>query len=104
MRPMDKITVRLRPSNQQPGMTQLHLSGLITTRLDAKSVRRLWQLIEQLSEESCVVLPADAPLSWFDLWYGRLAGARTSRLRIRLMQPRNAVFGVVDAWVRRGDL
>lgn len=90
MRPMDKITVRLRPSAQQ-GMTRLHLSGLISTRLSGKDVRRLWQPIEQLSEEVCIVLPVDAPLPWFDLWTERLGRASANPLAIRF----------VDSWRRK---
>lgn len=104
MRPMDKITVRLAPAKQQ-GMTQLHVSGLITTRLDAQAVRRLWQLIEQLSEEVCVALPVDAPLPWFDLWCSKLGHARARHLGIRFVQPRRVAYATVDAWSEctRGD-
>jgi len=100
MRPMDKITVRLAPAKQQ-GMTQLHVSGLITTRLDARTVRRLWQLIEQLSEEVCVALPVDTPLPWFDLWCSRLGHARARRLWIRFVQPRRIAYAAVDVWAER---
>lgn len=84
MRPMDKITLRLSPSHRA-GMTRLHLSGAISTRLSAKDVRRMWQLIAQLSEEVCIVLPVDTPLPWFDLWADRVARARASQLAIRFV-------------------
>jgi hypothetical protein len=87
MKPMDKILVRLRPS-KQAGMTRLHLSGQLTTRLGARDVRRLWRAIEQLAEETCVALPVDAPLPWFDLWCDRLDHAH--RLSIRFMHSRRS--------------
>lgn len=85
MRPMDKITLRLSPSNQA-GMTRLHLRGAISTRLSQKDVRRMWHLIGQLSEEVCVVLPVDTPLSWFDLWADRIGHANANQLAIRFVQ------------------
>ena len=84
MRPMDKITMRLRPSSQA-GMTRLHLSGSISTRLSAKDVRRMWQLITQLAEDVCVVLPVDTASSWFDLWAARVGHANASQLAIRFV-------------------
>jgi hypothetical protein len=81
---MDKITLRLRPSNQA-GMTRLHLSGSISTRLSARDVRRMWQLIAQLAEDVCVVLPVDTPSPWFDLWAGRVGRANASQLAIRFV-------------------
>lgn len=100
MKPMDKITLRLRPSQQQ-GMTHLQLSGVISTRLGARDVRRLWRSIDQLCEAVCVALPADAPFQWFDLWSGRLGHAHVSQLTIRFVHPRlRGIHRVTDAWTK----
>lgn len=93
MRPMDKITLRLSPARQQ-GMTRLTLTGLISTRLSARDARRLWQLIEQLSEVSCLALPVDSPLPWFDQWTGRLGLARA--LQVRFVGPRGRAMSFRD--------
>lgn len=100
MRPMDKITLRLSPSHRL-GMTRFTLSGDITTRLGSKDVRRLWQLLAQLSEAVCIALPVDAPLPWFDLWCGRLGRAHASQLAIRFVHPWNRRGrAIADAWTK----
>lgn len=93
MKPMDNITVRLSPA-LQPGMTRIHLSGVISTRLSNKDVRRLWWLIDQMSEAVCIALAVDAPLGWFDLWTLRTGWLQVSRLAIRFVQTRRSpAFG-----------
>jgi hypothetical protein len=91
MKPMDKITLRLSPA-RQPGMTKIHLSGVISTRLSAQDVRRLWQLTDRLAEFAYVVLPVDVPLAWFDTWTARLERSRATRLLVRFVDSRRRML------------
>ena len=87
MKPMDKITLRLKPTKRE-GMTRLVLSGLISTRLSARDVRRLWRLIDGIAEAVSVAVSAESPLPWFDAWTERLGYSRSERLQIRFHYPR----------------
>ena len=91
MKPMDKITLKLSPA-RQPGMTRLTICGLVSTRLSPKDARRLWQLVDRFAEVGLVVLPADAPLPWFDTWTARLAYAHATRLMVRFVDARRRRF------------
>jgi hypothetical protein len=84
---MDEIFLTLRRSTASRRDRQIRLSGTLQLKSSASDCSKVLALLGRLHEPMCVVLPAESPWSWLELWAEDI-GIAEDHLSLRFLLPR----------------